>query len=194
MVPQAYKDLYKDKPIALRPNVKASAADNGMAVKLELLDALLHYYAAITALDDQLGRLTARLDALGLRDNTLLIFTSDHGDTLGSQGYMKKQQPWEESISIPLLLRWPARAAAAQTREQLVGTVDMAPTLLAAAGEGYLALAARCRVARPRQRPDHGHAAGGRIAAAAHSGMAGRAHRAIYVCPQGGRHRLVAVR
>ncbi len=63
-----------------------------------------------------------------------MIFTSDHGDMLWSQGRMKKQQPWEESISIPFLVRWPGRIQAGAVCGSLFGVIDHLPTLLGLCG------------------------------------------------------------
>ena len=56
------------------------------------------YYAAITAVDDQVGRLLSTLRELKLEENTIVLFSSDHGNMLGSQGKILKRKPWEESI------------------------------------------------------------------------------------------------
>ena len=72
------------------------------------LDAYLRqYYAMITQLDANVGRLLAALDRLGLTENTAVIFTSDHGDMQGSHGLRNKGVPWEESTRIPLIIRAP---------------------------------------------------------------------------------------
>jgi len=92
------------------------------------------YYAHITALDANVGRLVRTLEELGIRENTLVIYTSDHGDMLGSHDRKNKQQPWEESIRVPLILSQPGRLAAGTKPDALFGTADLAPTLLALAG------------------------------------------------------------
>ena len=68
---------------------------------------LAGYYAHCTALDDCFGELRRTLQEAGLAENTILVFTADHGDMLGSQGAYKKQRPYDESIRVPLLLHWP---------------------------------------------------------------------------------------
>mgnify|MGYP003328808189 FL=1 len=72
------------------------------------------------------------LDETQFSQNTVVIFTSDHGDMLGSQGLIKKQKPWEESIRIPFLLRYPALFGqeGQQVPEAMIGMQDMMPTLL----------------------------------------------------------------
>jgi arylsulfatase A-like enzyme len=89
------------------------------------------YYAHISALDDYVGRVTKAIQELGIEENTLLVFTSDHGDMLYSQGRTKKQQPWEESINVPMLLRFPAKNHQKNKRIALpINTPDLMPTFL----------------------------------------------------------------
>ena len=67
------------------------------------------YYAMISAIDDQVGRLMQALKDLGLEENTIVLFTSDHGNMLASHGLIDKQQPFEESIAVPGVVRFPQR-------------------------------------------------------------------------------------
>lgn len=69
-------------------------------------ETLTNHHAAITVLDEQLGRIMAHLESRHLAGDTIFSFTPDHGGMLWSHGMMKKQQPWEESIGIPLTARW----------------------------------------------------------------------------------------
>lgn len=92
------------------------------------------YYAAITALDDQVGRLMKTLAELELDENTIVLFTSDHGDMLGSHGLRRKRKPYNESARVPGILRWPASIPKGRVVETLFSHVDMAPTLLALTG------------------------------------------------------------
>ena len=118
-VPQRYVEMYKGSGLAGRPNVPT---DNE--------DTLRLYYAAITSIDANIGRLSDALEEAGVADNTIFVFTADHGDMLGSQGHRLKQRPWEESINIPFILRYPEKIAPDQERDWLVATVDMMPTIL----------------------------------------------------------------
>jgi arylsulfatase A-like enzyme len=127
-VPAEYRALYDPAALVLRPNVRPDI-DNPLAAGKECRRTLADYYAAITALDDQLARLIHRLDTRGLGENTVLVFTSDHGDMLWSHGWMKKQSPYEESVNVPLLIRWPGKIPAGKVSDTLVGTVDLLPTL-----------------------------------------------------------------
>lgn len=133
MVPQHYLDQYPPEHIELAPNVVPDT-DNPLAARLEARESIAGYYAAITALDDQFARLMTTLDRLGRRDDTIVVFTSDHGDMLWAHGWMKKQLPYEESVHIPLIVRAPGAVAAGTRYGSPVATVDIAPTILSLAG------------------------------------------------------------
>lgn len=98
------------------------------------LEEIAAYYAAITALDDQVGRLMQTLRESGLDENTIVLFTSDHGDMLGSHGLRRKRKPYDESARVPGIVRWPERIPKGRVVPTLFSHVDMAPTLLALAG------------------------------------------------------------
>ena len=74
-------------------------------------------------------------DDCGIRDDTVLVFASDHGDMLGSQGTVRKQKPWDESIRVPFLLRYPAKyGRAARKTKAFLNAHDILPTLLGVCG------------------------------------------------------------
>lgn len=135
-VPPEYRAIYEGgPPITLRPNVQPiPPGPHDLSGQRDPRATLSCYYAHITALDEQFGRLLAALEQRHLAENTLVVFTSDHGDMLWSQGRMKKQQPWEESISIPFLLRGPGLVPAGSCCDLLFSVVDMAPSLLGLMG------------------------------------------------------------
>lgn len=126
--PEKYRAMYDPAAVKLRPNVPAES--DAAARRM-----LAGYYAHCTALDDCLAELVAALDAQGLADDTILVFTSDHGDMLGSQGERWKQRPWDESIRVPFLLRWPARfGRQGRAVPALLDAPDILPTLLGLCG------------------------------------------------------------
>ena len=95
----------------------------------------MEYYAAVTAIDDNVGRILARLDSLGLAKDTMVIFTSDHGDTFGRRlGSLNKTVCYEESARVPMMIRWPGRLPANLEYPGGVSTLDLMPTMLEAAG------------------------------------------------------------
>lgn len=120
--PQKYKDLYDPAALTLRPNVPAEKMD-------KTRQEMAGYYAHCTALDDCVGDLLDTLDAKGIADDTIFVFTSDHGDMVGSQGEQRKQRPWDESIRVPFLIRRPGAVAPAKT-DFPINTPDIMPTLL----------------------------------------------------------------
>lgn len=131
LVPEVFKDQYNPATIYLRPNVRAPHPDAAaLAHDWDTRETIANYYAAISALDHQLGRILDFLDESGLTENTIVVFTSDHGDMLWSQGRMKKQLPWEEAINIPFLIRWPDNIQAGSVSDVLFGVIDHLPTLL----------------------------------------------------------------
>jgi len=125
--PEHYMRMYDPAKLTMRPNWKQTPSTPGPK-------QIAAYYAAITAIDDQIGRLTEALEALGLAEDTIFLFSSDHGDMLGSHGLPLKRKPWEESIRVPGILRYPRRLAAGRRERILLTHVDFAPTLLGLCG------------------------------------------------------------
>lgn len=122
--PPEYRAQYQAGQIELRPNVPEEMTEKAKA-------ELAGYYAHCTALDDCLGSLLQTLRESGLKENTLVVFTSDHGDLLGSHGGFKKQRPYDESIRVPLLFHWPkGLGERGRQLDALVNSEDIMPTLL----------------------------------------------------------------
>lgn len=92
------------------------------------------YYAAITHVDACLAQVLDTLDRLDLSRDTLVIFTSDHGEMLGDHGLFSKALPYESAVRIPLILRFPGRIGAGTRRADFADLNDLLPTCLDAAG------------------------------------------------------------
>jgi len=92
------------------------------------------YLACVASIDRNLGRVLDYLDHAGLRESTLVIYTSDQGFFLGEHGWYDKRFMYEESIRMPFLARWPATIKPGTRSERMALNVDFAPTFLAAAG------------------------------------------------------------
>jgi arylsulfatase len=92
------------------------------------------YYGAIGFVDEQVGRILDALQERGQLENTLVLFTSDHGDMLGDHHLWRKSYAYEGSARIPMLMQWPARAEVRQTVAKPVELRDALPTFLDAAG------------------------------------------------------------
>lgn len=126
--PEKYRALFRPESVSVRPNVPESDKDKAR-------ETLAGYYAHIAALDDCIGDLLATLSERRIAENTIFVFTSDHGDMLHSHGRQKKQQPWEESIRVPFLLRYPAALGpGGRTIDMPINTPDIMPTLLGLCG------------------------------------------------------------
>jgi len=97
------------------------------------VDAL--YAGALNCLDDQLAALLGELEQLGLAERTLVVLMADHGESLTEHGiYYDHHGLYDCCLHVPLILRWPGRVAAGAEREDLAQHLDLAPTLLRAAG------------------------------------------------------------
>ncbi|HJP31735.1 MAG TPA: sulfatase-like hydrolase/transferase [Candidatus Latescibacteria bacterium] len=157
-MPGTYRDMYAPEDVPLRPNVvrdgQLPSSEEWFRIylwdyvyyhyrephTLELppgfdirtLTAL--YYGAVTWVDDMVGRMMGSLKASGLADDTIVIFTSDHGDNLGSHHQWNKGVLLEESIRIPMLYHFPGSWAAAVNRDQVASTIDIMPTIIEACG------------------------------------------------------------
>ncbi len=93
-------------------------------------------YDFTSLVDAQIGRVLDRLDQLGLMDDTLVIFTSDHGDMIGSHGGLfDKGFMYEEAHRVPLIVRWPTRFDGGQKCHELVYNMDLMPTILDILGQ-----------------------------------------------------------
>ncbi len=122
LMPEDYI-IYDPDEIQLRDNATKANREH-----------LAGYYSHITALDRCFGRIMDALDQKGVAEDTILVFTSDHGDMLGSQGLIHKQKPWDESIMVPFVIRYPGTVPAGQSTDALINTPDLMPTLLSLSG------------------------------------------------------------
>jgi arylsulfatase A-like enzyme len=96
--------------------------------------AIQAYYASITFVDAQVGRLLEALDHLGLRENTIIVFTSDNGYHLGEHGYYQKMTLFENSDHIPLIISYPGQKKKGRESNTIVEMIDFYPTLAELAG------------------------------------------------------------
>jgi len=127
VVPEKYLNRYDPEALKMRPNWVPDVRGGGRK-------EIARYYGAITAIDEQIGKIMKTLDELGMAENTIVLFSSDHGNMLGSQGEILKRKPWEESIRVPGILRYPRRVKGGQQKNTLFSHVDIAPTLLSLCG------------------------------------------------------------
>ena len=149
--PEPYYSMYD--PAKMKPPVipegtaEIRASKQSDDLKKQWIDdeqmlraCMAQYLGFVTLIDDCVGRLLTELEKLGLADNTLIVFHSDHGDMQGDRGRMYKSYMWEGSVHVPLIIKAPATAAYAkafntgQPISSIVGSIDIMPTLLEMAG------------------------------------------------------------
>jgi arylsulfatase A-like enzyme len=136
--PEKFRKLYDPDKLRLPPNVPQDEQDffpySRWHERYELKPAdrsrhlLAGYYAHCTALDECVGTLQTAIRQAGLEKNTIFVFTSDHGDMLGSQGLWLKQWPYDESARVPFLLKYPVLSDGRSVNVPL-NTPDIMPTL-----------------------------------------------------------------
>jgi len=129
-VPKKYVDMYKGKTykdLLNRPNVNLSKPHP------QAKNHVKNYFAAVTGTDEQFGRILDVLKEQRLEDNTLVVFTADHGEMMGSHNRMHKSVPYEESIGIPFIIRWPGRISARKDN-LLLSPADIMPSLIGLMG------------------------------------------------------------
>ncbi len=114
---------------------KVIAIDGKEPSAEQVLRARRAYYANISYIDDKIGRLLATLEELGLAENTIVVFTGDHGDMLGERGLWYKMSWFEPSSRVPLVISHPASFTPHRVA-QSVSLIDLLPTLAELAGDG----------------------------------------------------------
>ena len=136
-VPGQYVDMFKDVSLPNPPNYKDTNdkyADNWGRLnpkQCKMLQTWRRLYYAMTAnLDWNIGRLLEALDKTGIGDNTIVVFSSDHGEMFGAHGRRAKNIFYEEAARIPFLIRWPKKIRAGTISDACISTVDIMPTIL----------------------------------------------------------------
>lgn len=114
------------KPLYWRPNVKGRRDEPHNDPRC--------YYAMLGNVDDNFGRLLKHLDDSGLAENTIVVFASDHGEMLASQGRYNKMVPYAEAVDVPLLVRWPKHIRPGSVSDVLYSPMDHLPTLATLCG------------------------------------------------------------
>lgn len=126
-VPESINDLLLDSPYKNRGNATGELRYKD-AENIQNMRSI--YYGMIREIDDKLGEILYKLDELGLAENTLVIFTSDHGEMLGDHGMHSKSIFYEGGVHVPLLMRFPKKIKAGTVVEEPVSTMDVFPTIL----------------------------------------------------------------
>ncbi len=147
LVPQKYLDLYDLDDVPLPASYADTLADKpglyrrmreslfGQLMEREVRQAIRHFWAYCSYLDDLFGRVLDALDQTGQAQDTLVVYCSDHGDYCGEHGLFAKGIPcFRGAYNVPVVMRWPALVQAPGRRvDQFVSLADLAPTFLQAA-------------------------------------------------------------
>jgi choline-sulfatase len=102
---------------------------------MDAIDEALHrkgreyYYGLVNWLDDEIGKLLAALEVSEVADNTVIIYTSDHGENLGEHGFWRKNTMWDSSVKVPLIVSWPKRWPGGQRRVEVCSLLDVVQTI-----------------------------------------------------------------
>ena len=108
---------------------------NDQLTEKKLRGAMAYYYATISEIDYHVGRMVALLKAKGLYDNTLILYTADHGEFMGFHHMLLKgNHLYDPLAKVPLIVKWPGSAGAGTVSARLVNNIDLAPTLCRACG------------------------------------------------------------
>jgi len=136
-----------EQPFAGRPHAPTRMSD------AQCREIIARTYGMVTLVDEQVGRILASLDELGLRDDTLVLFLSDHGDLLGDHALFNKGPfHFEGLLNVPFIARWPGVLPAGRHCSALTSHLDLVPTRLDCAGAEYPEVDAPPEPVCPRQR------------------------------------------
>ena len=140
VAPKSYFDLYPVDKLALPKDPADDRATKPAAAfsvnpphyglkEPELLEMIQAYYASVTLMDEQVGKLLDALDRLKLAEKTVVVFWSDHGWSLGQHGQWQKMSLFEESARVPLLVSAPGMKARGRSTGKVAELLDLYPTL-----------------------------------------------------------------
>ncbi|MFT5141554.1 MAG: iduronate 2-sulfatase [Rhodothermales bacterium] len=126
-LPAVPEDDLRDVPAQARRTRNANVFK---MTEAEQRKAVAAYHASVSFMDEQVGRLLDALERLGLRDNTIVVFISDHGYNLGEHTAWQKTSLWEESVRVPFIVSVPGTPGRGSTVESVVELIDLYPTLV----------------------------------------------------------------
>lgn len=135
--PQRYLDMFDyeeiDDFIPIPPGAKGTLVEQDAAFKKQVYKYRRAYKAMVACIDEQIGRLFAALEARGILDDTVILFTADHGKMFGDRGLTHKSQPYRRSVNVPLAIRHPSYLRG-EINDSPVSLTDVTATILDIAG------------------------------------------------------------
>ena len=142
VVQEPYYSMYPPESIPAPVSINDPMTDSPYSVRAKQKNELRYqdaeniqnmrsiYYGMVREIDDWIGEILDKLDELGLAENTLVIFTSDHGELMGDHGLHSKSMFYEGAVHVPLLMRFPGRIKPGTVVDEPVSTMDVFPTIL----------------------------------------------------------------
>lgn len=125
-----YRDLNVEALCANRPDIPAKGTEMGDYFR----DNIRNYYACVTGVDENVGRIVDELKRNGLFKNTIIVFTSDHGICMGAHNHAGKDIFYEESMRIPMIISWPEKIQPRKDEHLMIAFADLYPSLLSMMG------------------------------------------------------------
>jgi len=130
---KAFDDAYGDENAAFLESLKKDMSDEELT-RWKYQRYIKNYLRCIRGVDENIGRLLEYLDESGLAKNTIVIYASDQGFYLGEHGWYDKRWMFEESLSMPFIIRWPGVVKPGVRTKTMIQNIDYAPTFLEVAG------------------------------------------------------------
>ena len=125
VAPAPYDKMYDPEKVAIAPSVSRDREDFQSIKEKHAI-----YYGMISLVDHNFGRILTRLEELGLADNTIVIFTTDHGDMLGHHDLWSKWSLYDDDARLPFIVRYPGQPKAGMVVDELADKIDLMPTVL----------------------------------------------------------------
>jgi arylsulfatase A-like enzyme len=144
--PERHQDTYGEASARVVPNLTTPAIYRPVGGKRtgtnqvnldsdqKMVKTNLGMFRGLRAIDENVGRILDQLDRLGLRENTVVVYSSDNGYYLGEHGLGDKRSAYEEAMRIPMIVRYPKMVSRGAIRDEMVLNIDLAPTFLELAG------------------------------------------------------------
>jgi len=126
--------VFRDGPLPIYPHAPAGQTSGPPRTAANMKEVIKAYYADVSCLDEQIGRLVEHLKAAGLYENTIIVYLSDNGYHLGNHGLGNKITMHEESVRVPMFIHSPLLPVKRVRSDALVSSLDVYPTLLDFAG------------------------------------------------------------
>lgn len=136
LVPDRYKQLYANLDVEAicngRPDIPAKGTPDGDYFR----ENIRNYYACMTGVDENIGRIVHELERKGLLENTIIVFASDHGVCMGTHHLTGKNVYYEEAMRIPFIVSWKGKLKPRRDDHTMIAFADIYPTVLSLMGFG----------------------------------------------------------